>query len=156
MDLLGQANGDYPTGVPCETNTLDHSGEIDFDNGSAEFTSFGTESQEDTTMMGTCFQVISMSVQPFLFHGTRVHLMPSWWMVAALSGRARAPGLQSSAVEFALTGGMTHRLPGPVTLWKRAVNPLGNSKTVPGLVLHQTMNLFALDRLPKTYFINSR
>lgn len=56
MDLLGQANGDYPTGVPCETNTLDHSGEIDFDNGSAEFTSFGTESQEDTTMMGTCFQ----------------------------------------------------------------------------------------------------
>ena len=60
MDLFGQANGDYPLGVPCKTNTLDHPGETDFDNGAAEFTSIGPgiESPEETTMMGTCYQVI--------------------------------------------------------------------------------------------------
>jgi len=56
--LLGEKNGDYLTGVPCQTNVLDHKSSTDFDSGSTVFDGRidGSLDEEEERMMGSCFE----------------------------------------------------------------------------------------------------
>ena len=59
MKLLGEKNGDYPGGVPCQTNILDHKESRDFVGETTIFNGRknGTENEDETNMMGSCYEV---------------------------------------------------------------------------------------------------
>ena len=59
MTLLGKKDGNYPEGLPCHSNTLDHSDSTDFDSGAAMFDGKknGQTDPEEKNMMGSCYEV---------------------------------------------------------------------------------------------------
>ena len=59
MKLLGKTDSEYPLGLPCQTNSLDHKGKIDFASGSTVFdgTKNGQVDSEEKNMMGSCYEV---------------------------------------------------------------------------------------------------
>ena len=61
--LLGQKNGNYLDGVPCQSKTLDHKCTTDFGSDSAVFDGriIGQEDEEEKDMMGSCFEVREIS-----------------------------------------------------------------------------------------------
>ena len=61
--LLGEKNGNYLNGVPCQSKNLDHKSTTDFGSGSAVFDGriSGQIDQEEKDMMGSCFEVRELS-----------------------------------------------------------------------------------------------
>ena len=59
MKLFGKTDSEYPDGLPCETNSLDHKGSTDFASGSTVFdgTKNGQVDPEEKNMMGSCYEV---------------------------------------------------------------------------------------------------
>ena len=59
IKLLGEKNGDIPGGVPCQTNILDHKESRDFVGATTIFNGRknGTENEDETKMMGSCYEV---------------------------------------------------------------------------------------------------
>ena len=59
VTLLGKKDGNYPEGLPCHSNTLDHSDTTDFDSGAAIFDGRknGDTDPEEKNMMGSCYEV---------------------------------------------------------------------------------------------------
>ena len=65
VELVGETNGASPTGVVCNSNTMDHAGSTDFGSGSAEFNGRinGQEDQAEKNMMGGCYEVRVLSLK---------------------------------------------------------------------------------------------
>ena len=62
--LLGEKNALFPDGFPCNTSVLDHADTFDYGGSFGSWTSFdgtlnGSYSQEEVSMMGSCYEVIS-------------------------------------------------------------------------------------------------
>ena len=59
MKLFGKTDSIYPDGLPCQTNSLDHKGSIDFASGSTVFNGKkGSQvDSEEKNMMGSCYEV---------------------------------------------------------------------------------------------------
>ena len=77
VELVGETNGASPTGVVCNSNTMDHAGSTDFGSGSAEFNGRinGQEDQAEKNMMGGCYEVRVLSLKQSATgnHNHRVH-----------------------------------------------------------------------------------
>ena len=62
--LLGEKNALFPDGFPCNTSVLDHADTFDYGGSFGSWTSFdgtlnGSYSQEEVSMMGSCYEVSS-------------------------------------------------------------------------------------------------
>ena len=64
MQLLGEKNALFPEGFPCNASVLDHADTFDYGGSFGSWTSFdgtlnGSYSQEEVSMMGSCYEVSS-------------------------------------------------------------------------------------------------
>ena len=78
IHLLGEKNGQYLDGTPCNTSVLNHTNTVDYGGGFGTWTTFdgtldGNVSQEEINMMGSCYKVgpeITVSLLHRTFPGT--------------------------------------------------------------------------------------
>ena len=61
LELQGMRTGDFPSGFPCSSNTLNHVGVEDFIN-TAGYSRFDGSTAIEEDMMGDCFEVSKVSL----------------------------------------------------------------------------------------------